>query len=52
MRRGAFFRFRDRSSYKPSEVVGLFVISLFGGMLIFGVCMLISSIVDRIMGKS
>ncbi len=43
-------RFGDRQSYKPSEVVGLFVLSLFGGMIVFGICMLINSLLERIFG--
>ena len=52
MRRGGLYRFRDRGSYKPSEVLGLFVLSLFGGMLMFGVCMLVNSLMDRIFGRA
>ena len=50
MRRGSLYRFRDRQSYKPSEVVGLFVLSLFGGMFVFGICMLVDSLIQRIFG--
>lgn len=50
MRRGAFTRFGDRHSYKPSEVVGLFVISIFGGMFVFGICMLVNIMLERIFG--
>lgn len=32
------FRHRDRSSYKASEVLGLFVLSVFLGMFFFLVC--------------
>jgi hypothetical protein len=31
-------RFRDRGSYKSSEVVGLFLVSLFAGMIFCVVC--------------
>ena len=51
MRRG-IYRFRDRGSYKPSEVLGLFVLSLFGGMLLFGLCVLANSLMDRIFGRA
>lgn len=52
MRRAGIFRFRDRGSYKPSEVLGLFVLSIFLGMGVFGICMLVSMMIDRITGKS
>ena len=52
MRRGGLYRFRDRGSYKPSEVVGLFVISIFLGMGMVGICMLVSMTIDRLTGKS
>jgi hypothetical protein len=31
-------RFRDRGSYKSSEVVALFLVSLFAGMIFCGMC--------------
>jgi hypothetical protein len=31
-------RFRDRASFKSSEVIALFIISLFFGMVVFVVC--------------
>jgi hypothetical protein len=36
--RSRMFRFQDRASYKTSEVLGLFVISIFLGMIFFGIC--------------
>jgi hypothetical protein len=46
--RSKFFRYSDRASYKTSEVVGLFVISLFLGMLTFGICMAIDYAVRQL----
>ncbi len=51
MRRGGYSRFQDRQSYKPSEVLGLFVISIFFGMGVFGICMAVSLLLDRFFGK-
>lgn len=34
MLRGRFFRPWGRRSYKPSEVVGLFLLSIFAGMFV------------------
>ena len=51
MRRGGYSRFQDRQSYKPSEVLGLFVLSLFFGMGVFGLCMALSVLLDRIFGR-
>jgi hypothetical protein len=39
--RSKFFRYSERASYKSSEVVALFVLSLFLGMVTFGICMAI-----------
>ncbi len=50
MARGRISRFSDRQSYKPSEVLGLFVISLFVGMFIFGICMLVNELLERLFG--
>lgn len=50
MRRSGIYRFRDRQSYKPSEVLGLFIISLFLGMSIFGICMLVDLALERVFG--
>lgn len=36
--RGRFFKYRDRASYKISEVLGLFIISMGLGMIFFGIC--------------
>ena len=51
MRRGGYSRFQDRQSYKPSEVLGLFVLSIFFGMGVFGICMAVSLLLDRLFGK-
>jgi hypothetical protein len=48
--RSRLFRFRDRASYKSSEVLALFVISMFLGMLFFGVCMAIDYALNRLFG--
>ncbi len=48
---GRIYRFRDRQSYKPSELLGLFILSLFGGMFVFGLIMAINTLVERIFGK-
>lgn len=44
------YRFGDRASYKTSEVVGLFVISIFAGMAFFGICMAIDYALERLFG--
>lgn len=41
-------RFRDRASYKSSEVVGLFILSLFGWMLFWGLVVAIDFILTRV----
>lgn len=48
--RSRLSRFGDRASYKASEVLGLFVISIFGGMAIFGICMAIDYALERLFG--
>lgn len=48
---GRAFRYRDRKSYKASEVVGLFVVSIFGGMLFFGLCALVDFLIGRFTGR-
>jgi hypothetical protein len=50
MARSRLFRFRDRASYKPSEVLGLFIISVFLTMIICGLCMLIDHAVRQLFG--
>lgn len=50
MGRGRLYRFGDRQSTKPSEVVGLFVLSIFLGMIIFGICMFVNEMIERIFG--
>lgn len=41
-------RFRDRSSYKSSEVVALFVISIFAGMIFCGICAAIDYVLNTL----
>lgn len=41
MARSRLFRFRDRASYKSSEVLALFLLSIFLGMLFYGLCWLV-----------
>ncbi len=48
--RGRFFRTRDRQSYKASEVVGLFVLSIIGGMILSGVAIAIDFLLKRFFG--
>ncbi len=48
--RSKLSRFRDRASYKTSEVLGLFIISLFLGMFLFGLCMAIDYAIDSLFG--
>jgi hypothetical protein len=48
MRRSRLFRFRDRASYKSSEVLALFVMSIFLGMLVYVICLALSWIFERI----
>lgn len=48
--RSRFTRFRDRASYKPSEVLGLFVISLFFGMFVFLIMMAVDHMLTRFFG--
>ncbi len=50
MRRSGIYRFRDRQSYKPSEVLGLFIISMIGGMFVFGICMLVNMVLEHFFG--
>ena len=50
MGRSRLGRYRDRQSYKASEVVGLFILSLFGGMLIFGLFVLVDWLLQRLFG--
>jgi hypothetical protein len=49
MARSRLFRFRDRASYKASEVLGLFIISMFLGMIFFLFCVLVDQFVQRVM---
>ena len=48
--RSRLFRFRDRASYKTSEVLGLFVLSIFLGMIFFGICAAIDYALQSIFG--
>lgn len=50
--RSRFFRFSDRASYKPSEVLGLFVLSLFCGIIFFFVCAAIDYGIQVLLGPS
>ena len=50
MARSRLFRFSDRHSYKPSEVVGLFLVSLFLGMFVYAICVAANFLVDSIFG--
>jgi hypothetical protein len=50
MARARFFRFRDRASYKASEVLGLFVISIIGGMIFFLICVVVDFFVRHLIG--
>ncbi len=43
-------KYRDRASYKSSEVVGLFVVSLFLGMLFFLICVAIDYAFQLVFG--
>jgi hypothetical protein len=40
-------RFRDRASYKSSEVIALFIVSLFAGGIFCGLCALADFITAR-----
>jgi hypothetical protein len=48
--RSRLFRFRDRASYKSSEVLGLFVVSIFLGMFVYGVMMAIDFALTQLFG--
>ncbi len=48
--RSRLFRFRDRASYKSSEVIGLFLISIFAGMIFFGICAALNALYERLFG--
>ena len=50
MGRARRFRFRDRASFKPSEVIGLFLISLFGWMLFFLLVMALDHLLSPWLG--
>ena len=49
---GRLNRFRDRaaSSYKTSEVLGLFVLSIFFGMLVYFIGWALCFLLDRVTG--
>lgn len=49
--RGRFFRFRDRRSYKASEVIGLFILSIIGGMILSGVAIAIDFVFRTLFGR-
>jgi hypothetical protein len=42
--------FRYRASYKPSEVVGLFILSLMGSMAFFVFVVYLSGLIDQLLG--
>lgn len=48
--RGRFLKYRDRASYKSSEVIGLFIISMGLGMIFFGICMAIDYVFTSFFG--
>jgi hypothetical protein len=48
--RGRFFRSRDRASHKPSEVVGIFILGIIGGMIVSGVAVAIDYILRQVFG--
>jgi hypothetical protein len=45
-----FIRFKDRSSYKTSDVVGLFIIGLILGALFCGMCVAIDYALQLLLG--
>jgi hypothetical protein len=45
-------RFRDRASYKSSEVIGLFIISLFAGAVFCGLCMVVDYLVKTFLNPT
>jgi hypothetical protein len=51
MPRGQLFRGWGRRSYKASEVVGLFVLSIFAGMIISGVAVAIDFLLRTFFGR-
>jgi hypothetical protein len=50
MSRGRLSRFRDRGSYKSSEVAALFVLSLFAGALFYLLCVLVDWVLQTVFG--
>lgn len=48
--RGNFFRTRGRQSYKASEVIGLFILSIIGGMLVCGLAVAIDFVLQTVFG--
>ncbi|GIW88457.1 MAG: hypothetical protein KatS3mg108_2781 [Isosphaeraceae bacterium] len=46
-----FGRFRDRGSYKSSEVMALFILSIFGWISFFLLCMAIGMAIDMILTR-
>ncbi len=51
MHRYRLGRSRDHGSYKSSEVMGLFIISIIGWSLFFGLCMSIGFIIDQVLSR-
>lgn len=50
MARGRLIRFRDRRSYKASEVAALFVLSLFAGMFLCALCVALDYVLTNVFG--
>ncbi len=45
-----FLRFRDRASYKTSDVFALFLIGLFLGGIFCGLCVLVDYVARLVLG--
>jgi len=50
MGRSRLYRFRDRGSYKPSEITALFVLSVFGGAFFYFLCVLVDWFLQTVFG--
>ncbi len=50
--RGQFLRFKDRASYKTSDVLGLFIIGLGLGAIFCGTCAVIDYALQLLRGTS
>jgi hypothetical protein len=51
MSKARIFRFRDRASYKSSEVVGLFVVSVILGGAFCLTCVALDYMLSTILGR-